>query len=1245
MSRSEPKKETIRKLFALSGNICAFPKCPNKLVNTKGKYVGNVCHIEAAEDGGERYNELQTDEERRSFENLILLCPNHHIETNDVDEYSVEILKKMKRKHETKFLENQYQVSEGIIDKAIENLLQEIKLIGERTEKNTEKILENQSDVKNLLQGLISTNNLQNDYLTREFENLKELKESKNYSAVIKLLEKYKSRDWSTFSDEQKYKIDLNLALTYLDLIEEKKAAVYLIELPKYGVKLEDSFSYAALGYSLLGNKKDAINFINKALALNPENETAILSLLLVKSSEQTIEELEKLIPEKLTNSPTITLNLALKAQNQKKYETALKWIEKTVLNSKEDSSFLYDAKAHKATIILKSRQDNFKDAHNQFSEEDIKEFKVAENLLQESWDYFKDTELKKSRGYYLTNLSAVKKFLGKIDEAIIDAESSIGLFQNYMSYRNLILLLFEDKRYDRALLIIDKAFEIAKNENENGDLVLFKVSIYEQKKMPNEAITVLLSAISEIDLDKLAKGEIFNKLISNYLLIDNVREAIRYLEMLKTEFPNHISTLLRQAQIDNKIGNIEEFAKSLDVIYERLLDDSSELNKIYFHYLAEDYVSIKEFNKARICFEQIVDKKVYNNLTKSYLISLFNIGDYGKVMEIAIPLKRNYPNEYFLSEILYQVYYNNTNYEDALRVCNDIINVNPNPNPFILKRCFLYIKTGKEENINKDLEQINSITSFSLTEIFNYAYLFIHIGKPLKALEIAYNARIENYQNPDVHNKYFGIITEIKDFDTGFWVRDVVEIDTSVFIESLHDKRILTYTIVDYEPKAPDEIFKDNDFAKKLLHRKIDDIIELDSSNSYRIVKIFSKYKFALEDTIEVLTTKFSKESSVRRLQFLNPQDVFEKMSDEFDQNNNFFGQLDDLYSKGQMTIGAQSVLLKRNCIDIWFNILSKPTGLKCINSRVELVEDIKNIYSSGTITISIESLLAINALKIFDLIFDNFKVHISQSCIDEIELFLEEMKKIPDIGMLSLVKVGNEYFRNEFSKENANKNIEIFEGLINGLKEKAKILPSQTSFKINFQEKQKYDNVLGKCFVDSILIAKETNSVLLSDDYANRCIAKNDFNVNSTEIFAIFHYLLKNTFISEPDFIRLTGDLISINYRTIPLSSSKILMQLLDKSEYQLKFPFLNACEGLEGNFINNSVSCNILAEFLQNLYLEDRLKILREHVAIHAIKSYFKARNPKSAKMILMENLKNKFKFLPTQFYELLQILKYF
>ncbi|MDC9723387.1 MAG: hypothetical protein PSN34_11555 [Urechidicola sp.] len=103
MSRKKPTEKTIKRLYTRSGNQCAFPNCEQKFFpDNNTENISQVCHIEAAEKGGQRYNHNSTDEHRRQYDNLIILCPTHHKITDDTSEYTVEVLKDMKNKHENK---------------------------------------------------------------------------------------------------------------------------------------------------------------------------------------------------------------------------------------------------------------------------------------------------------------------------------------------------------------------------------------------------------------------------------------------------------------------------------------------------------------------------------------------------------------------------------------------------------------------------------------------------------------------------------------------------------------------------------------------------------------------------------------------------------------------------------------------------------------------------------------------------------------------------------------------------------------------------------------------------------------------------------------------------------------------------------------------------------------------------------------------------------------------------------------
>lgn len=125
--RLAPKPETLRELFLKSGNLCAFPNCTALMMNADGVFIGQVCHMEAAEDGGERFNEDMTNEDRRAASNLILMCYEHHQVTNDVDKYPAPKLQEMKHEHERRFASPDRAILERLQDWTTANTLKGVK--------------------------------------------------------------------------------------------------------------------------------------------------------------------------------------------------------------------------------------------------------------------------------------------------------------------------------------------------------------------------------------------------------------------------------------------------------------------------------------------------------------------------------------------------------------------------------------------------------------------------------------------------------------------------------------------------------------------------------------------------------------------------------------------------------------------------------------------------------------------------------------------------------------------------------------------------------------------------------------------------------------------------------------------------------------------------------------------------------------------------------------------------------------
>ena len=142
---TKPKRRysqnTLKHLFALSGNQCAHPECSNSIIERATEYspelvTGQICHIYAIRKKGPRGKPGLTEKQLNSPENLILLCPNHHmIVDGQHKSYPAEMLKRWKRDHENKMWNRGFTDSDSFYRMRVPT-----KLVDERIEEELKKL-------------------------------------------------------------------------------------------------------------------------------------------------------------------------------------------------------------------------------------------------------------------------------------------------------------------------------------------------------------------------------------------------------------------------------------------------------------------------------------------------------------------------------------------------------------------------------------------------------------------------------------------------------------------------------------------------------------------------------------------------------------------------------------------------------------------------------------------------------------------------------------------------------------------------------------------------------------------------------------------------------------------------------------------------------------------------------------------------------------------------------------------------
>lgn len=103
----DPTDATILHVYTASAGRCSFFGCLNYVLQErltrKRAILGNVAHIVAASPDGTRGNDPLPMHKRSEFENLMLMCREHHDfidKKESAPEYSVERLVKQKKEHE-----------------------------------------------------------------------------------------------------------------------------------------------------------------------------------------------------------------------------------------------------------------------------------------------------------------------------------------------------------------------------------------------------------------------------------------------------------------------------------------------------------------------------------------------------------------------------------------------------------------------------------------------------------------------------------------------------------------------------------------------------------------------------------------------------------------------------------------------------------------------------------------------------------------------------------------------------------------------------------------------------------------------------------------------------------------------------------------------------------------------------------------------------------------------------------------
>jgi tetratricopeptide (TPR) repeat protein len=1081
------------------------------------------------------------------------------------------------------------------------------------------------------------------DVYLADLEFSTEQRKQYNPKIALEYLITLEKRKWDSSPDVVKYKILAAKGLCFLQLNQTNEACKLLIQAFAYNKTGEKAMGLRALAHAILGEKEEARKYISKAIKLNPCNEDAYSALIVVNKDNSDFSGVVAQIPACLATNPQVAYALAHQARDLKLKSEALKWYEVAMQNSKENNA---DIKGAYGSAILEFGNNPFDFVTKQLDADRIDDIKKGIRLISEAWEQVKNSDLKFTRAHLLINKSIANKMLSKWEDALFCLQEAAQLVPNdEVVQRHLAIALSETGKYPEALEVLAKS-KVINQADITVDIL--KATILFEASRCEEAIE-LANALLSNPLNDKEKEEVYAVLVNSTLKLEKREEALVRCETAINSVPNPVRFILFRSRILDALNRPAQAKEDIEKAKASINAQSTQED----HYdLGKTFFQKKQYKEASEFLEKVVNPKVYSPLSKLLVQSYLHSENFRKALDHCTILRQQYGNKDFIIDIEAFIYTEILDYPKAIALCTNFLVKEPSNQRVIFRLCHIYYITREKTKLSKLVHLLNTVDDQNFELRFQIAWYYLAIEKYQEALEISYGARRDNFSIGEAHKLFFGVQTGVPNEFVQKNLINLPSVASHNIVTLFHkeSRTELIRRIVPYENVRSDfgEIHIDDEFAKALVGKALN--AEVIFKNQTFIIKsIESVYTAAFTETANLLSTIYADVSGFKIL-FLpeiksgNPKIDFKPLFDELDKFEESEKILHQFYKTNRMPIGSLAKFTNTSPIRIWSNLVSNPElGIYSIStpSYKQQLPTANRVENNLIVdALAVMTLFAINKQQILLLVpGESF---VAQATINVFKDYLEDLQDpMKSAGFNTVGKFRGQYFREEITPESVQNGIKYYTNLIAWLESNLKVLPSLPDLEVDSSEKKYLEDILGRSFLDSILIAKKEKLLLLSDDQRLREVALNEHRVAGLGTHDISAFLHSLEIITRKEFDTIAGALINIHYKEIPVNAN-VLWDAAEKTVFQTKHPLTSALDSITHVVSNENSSIAVAAEFLREFYLQMELPQEREKIVGYVLNLLCKGRQTKLVLKKLRTEVNIKFDLLRPQQEHILQLI---
>ena len=587
------------------------------------------------------------------------------------------------------------------------------------------------------------------------------------------------------------------------------------------------------------------------------------------------------------------------------------------------------------------------------------------------------------------------------------------------------------------------------------------------------------------------------------------------------------------------------------------------------------------------------------HKIVEAYYLS----GNLEKSLEICKNLREKFGPIIHITAIEIAIYHEINYLEEEKKTLTEYIECFPQDIQMKINLAILNQRCNNFSEVDEFLKTSFDVNSLPIEQILNLALLLNERGLFQKAVELLYELRRNNFDNEKVHLAYINLM--LYENNDREWLHPEKVCLNSVVIIEENTGRNQKYIIEDREDTdlQREEINVNSELYKNVADKCAGEKIYVGHfvPEEVTIKEIKSKYVYAFQESFEQFnylfpnTPALSKFSTIEKDQKeFSPETFRKKIKESILPNVENNEKIIKYYTERVFTVWNVASTCRREIYEIWLGCTKNPNlGIYCfIGNQVEKNESLSYLKRNLKLIIDPISILTLTSLNIEDIILNHFgKFGVAQSTVDLFQ-YIKLKQSLDSKDHMSIIYKDGDIFFQQITADAIQEYIKKIQNILDWIYTNCEVMPCKKALSIKREKKKEYDNLFGRAFIDTILIASEEGNLLYSEEQLIRNVSKQEFNTHGIWTQGLLFYCLSNNIIQKDQFNEKTIELANLHYYHTVIDPC-VLLEAAKKSDWKMDYLFISVLNILGSKHCDENSALNVSSQFIY-LICKERIPI---------------------------------------------------